>query len=349
MKSWMNSITFILISVLAVTLYGQTLNDQSATLKQSREDLLAGYSRAVAYSGFRHGQHPDRGNGAVNPGDEEILEDLEILSRDSNFGLIRLYDSQENSQAVLRLIRDKNINIKVMLGIWLDAEISNHEGCPWLNEAIPQEVLKNNKLKNKREIERGIGLANQYSDIIVAVNVGNEALVSWTDHLLAVDTVITYVRHVKNSISQPVTVAENHDWWAKNGSGLAGELDFISVHTYPIWEGKDIGEALSFTIENLRSVRNALPQSRMVISEAGWATIASEFGERANEAKQMRYYKELFEWTSAMNITTFWFEAFDEDWKGDPGNPQGAEKHWGLFTVDRKAKQVMQEKYPDLK
>ena len=42
-----------------------------------------------------------------------------------------------------------------------------------------------------------------------------------------------------------------------------------------------------------------------------------------------------------MNITTFFFEAFDEDWKGDPGNPQGAEKHWGLYTANRKPKLVM--------
>jgi exo-beta-1,3-glucanase (GH17 family) len=37
----------------------------------------------------------------------------------------------------------------------------------------------------------------------------------------------------------------------------------------------------------------------------------------------------------------FFFEAFDEPWKGDPGNPRGAEKHWGLFKVDRTPKQVM--------
>jgi exo-beta-1,3-glucanase (GH17 family) len=48
------------------------------------------------------------------------------------------------------------------------------------------------------------------------------------------------------------------------------------------------------------------------------------------------------EWTDKMNITTFFFEAFDEDWKGDPNNSLGAEKHWGLYTVDRKPKKVMQ-------
>ena len=237
----------------------------------------------------------------------------------------------------------------MMLGIWLEAEISNHEGCPWLNEPIPEDILKKNKEKNKLEIERGIKLANEYKEIIVAVNVGNEALVFWNDHMVEVDTVISYVKKVKNSISQQVTVAENHDWWTKSGSQLAKELDFIAVHSYPLWEGKDIDEGLSFTIENIQSVRNALPHSRIVISEVGWATLASEFGERASEEKQMRYYTELTEWASKMQITTFWFEAFDEDWKGNPDNPNGAEKHWGLFTVNRKAKLVMHKMYPDLK
>ena len=35
------------------------------------------------------------------------------------------------------------------------------------------------------------------------------------------------------------------------------------------------------------------------------------------------------------------FEAFDEDWKGNPSDPLGAEKHWGLFTVNRQPNQIM--------
>jgi exo-beta-1,3-glucanase (GH17 family) len=236
-----------------------------------------------------------------------------------------------------------------MLGIWLDAEISNHEGCPWLNEPISNVVLESNKINNTLEIERAIRLSQNYKEIIIAVNVGNEALVSWNDHMVPVETVISYVKKVKHSISQPVTVAENYDWWAKNGSELANELDFISVHSYPLWEGKDINEGLSFTIANIQAVRDALPDSRIVIGELGWTTVASEFEERASEEKQLQYYTELTQWVSNMNITTFWFEAFDEDWKGDLNNPMGAEKHWGLFSVDRKSKLVMQKFYPDLK
>jgi len=41
------------------------------------------------------------------------------------------------------------------------------------------------------------------------------------------------------------------------------------------------------------------------------------------------------------------FEAFDEPWKGSP-DPMDPEKHWGLFTVDREPKKVMQQLYPEL-
>ena len=88
-------------------------------------------------------------------------------------------------------------------------------------------------------------------------------------------------------------------------------------------------------------VRKALPDARIVITEAGWPSIASEFGDRASEEKQQQYYSELMSWTKERNITTFWFEAFDEDWKGNPNDMLGAEKHWGLFTVDRKPKKVV--------
>jgi len=345
----------ILILIISILFWGCTppagkkkdnsgKTDQSTiAIQQQPEDLLAGVSNAVCYSGFRSGQHPDRGAGAKNPSDDQILEDLNLLSQNSAFGLIRLYDSGKNSESVLKIIAANKLNIKVMLGIWLNAEISNHKGCAWIKEPIPKETLAKNKIANKKEIMNGIRLANEFPRIIVAVNVGNEALVEWNDHKVNIDTVIAYVHTVKKSIRQQVTVADNYEWWASNGVKLAKELDFIALHVYPIWEGKDIQEGMPYTIENIRKVRKAIPDSKIVISEAGWASVASEFGERANEEKQKQYYIQMREWAAKMNITTFFFEAFDEDWKGDPGNSLGAEKHWGLFTVDRKPKKVMQQ------
>jgi exo-beta-1,3-glucanase (GH17 family) len=314
-------------------------NGPASGFRQSPDDLLDGESFAVAYSGFREGQHPDRGSGAVNPSDSEILEDLEILA-EHGFRMVRMYDAGENTAATLRLIREHDIPIRVLLGIWLDAEISNHEGCPWLDEPIPDEKLASNKTKNAEEIRRGIGLANEYTDVVVAVNVGNEALVDWNDHMVPLEQVIAYVREVKAAIAQPITVADNYEWWIRDGAPLAAEVDFLGVHTYPVWENKSIDQALAYTIENIEDVHAALPGKPIAILEAGWATTATEFGERAGETNQLRYFQDMKAWAADTNTTLFWFEAFDEPWKGDENDPHGAEKHWGLFFVDRTPKLV---------
>ena len=311
------------------------------SLVQSQDALIAGETMAVAYSGFRAGQHPDRGSGAVNPSRAEILEDLNILLA-NNLRLVRMYDTEENTKTTLELIREHNLPIKVLLGIWLRAEISNHEGCPWLDEPIPQQQLDANVLKNADQVQRGIKLANEFDNIVVAVNVGNEALVDWNDHMVSLGQVIEYVRLVKESIKQPVTVADNYEWWIRDGAPLAAEVDFVGVHTYPVWEYKSIDDALPYTIENISEVRKALPDKPIAILEAGWATSATEFGDRANESDQSRYFSEMSAWASEMNTTVFFFEAFDEPWKGDENDSLGAEKHWGLFFVDRTPKQVME-------
>ena len=122
MNKFVASLVFLASSVVSGC--GQPPDDAGFT--QSPDALLVNEVMAVAYSGFREGQHPDRGDGAVNPSDEEILEDLKILA-DHDFGLIRLYDTGENSVRTLELIREHKLPIKVLLGIWLRAEISNHE------------------------------------------------------------------------------------------------------------------------------------------------------------------------------------------------------------------------------
>ena len=94
-------------------------------------------------------------------------------------------------------------------------------------------------------------------------------------------------------------------------------------------------------------VQAALPDKPIAILEAGWATTAIEFGERAGEAQQTRYYTELEQWGRDNNVSVFFFEAFDEPWKGNPSQPLGAEKHWGLWFVDRTPKQVVEVLRPD--
>ena len=62
--------------------------------------------------------------------------------------------------------------------------------------------------------------------------------------------------------------------------------------------------------------------------------------ERASEPIQARYVRELLAWARRTRTSVFLFEAFDAPWKGDPTRPEGAEKHWGLWNVDRTPKQA---------
>lgn len=303
---------------------------------QPKSALIAGRHLALAYSGFRSGQHPDRGDGDHSPTPAQVEEDLRLLV-DHGVGLIRLYDSGPNSALVLEIIEAQGLPIKVMLGAWLHAELSAHETCAWLTEPIPDAVLAANAKLNAEELDRTIALATKHVQTVVAVNVGNEALVTWNDHLVSEASLVGYLKAVKKAIPQPVTTADNYVAWATHGEALMEVADFALVHTYPVWEGKKLSESMAYTEANLLQVRRAIPNAPIAIGEAGWPTVATEFQGRANEANQAAYVSQLLAFAEAHNITVFVFEAFDEDWKGND-DPNGAEKHWGLFDIDRRPK-----------
>ena len=85
-------------------------------------------------------------------------------------------------------------------------------------------------------------LADEFADVVVAVNVGNEALVDWNDHMVPLDRVIAYVRRVKAAIEQPVTVADDYNFWNKpQAQQVADELDFICLARFdPVGNGNNI-------------------------------------------------------------------------------------------------------------
>lgn len=297
-----------------------------------------GHGNAICYSGYRQGQSPHDG---IFPSYAEISEDLNILAK--NWKFLRLYDCSAHAETVLEVIRDEGLDFKLMLGMDLAAEMSNPH-CPWGAE-YSEEILSENRQANSKQADQLILLANRYPEIVTSVSVGNEASVEWTDHMVPVESLVVYVRRIKSAIRQPVTFCENYVPWTYKLEPLAAELDFISVHTYPAWEYRTIEDALEYTMENYHAVVNHYPGKPVVITEAGWTTASNGRGLEswnASEELQAIYYGQLLEWTTREKILTFVFEAFDEPWKGSP-DPLDPEKHWGLFTVDRRPKLVMQE------
>lgn len=292
--------------------------------------------RAICYSGFREGQRP----GDQYPSYEQVKEDLELLQ--PHWDYLRLYDVDHFSETVLKVIREQNMDFKVLLGAFIEAEMNNFN-CPW-GGVYSEKQLKENKTRNSQKMDTLIELANAYEDLICMLSVGNEACVDWNDHFVHENRVQTYAKKVKAGARQPVTFCENYVPWHIKLQDLAEELDVISIHTYPVWEYKHIDEALEYTKENYYSVAHKYPHKPVIITEAGWATNSNGQGidpDNVNETYQKIYYEKLMSWAASEGILTFFFEAFDEPWKGSP-EPMEPEKHWGLFKADRSPKLAMQ-------
>ena len=294
--------------------------------------------KAICYSGYRDEQSPDS---EAYPTYQQIREDLLMLH--NHWAYLRLYDCSKHAETVLRVIDKEKLNFKVMLGAYIGAELNNF-GCPW-GTIFSKEELERNTKNNVKEVKKLIRLANKYPHIIFSLSAGNEATVDWTDHYVPVNKVISYVKMIKKGAKQPVTFCENYIPWYDKLKSLVDEVDFISIHTYPVWEYKNIHEAMEYTKQNYYGIADRYPGKPVVITEAGWATNSNGRGinpENASQEFQAIYYNDLVLWSKKEGIPIFWFEAFDEPWKGSQEVLE-PEKHWGLFTVNRKPKIVMQK------
>ncbi|WP_240615528.1 glycosyl hydrolase [Alteromonas facilis] len=295
--------------------------------------------RAICYSGYRQGQNPSIG---IYPSYSQILEDLTLLVDEWQY--LRLYDAGPHAHTVLEVIAREKLPFKVLLGMDLAAEVSN-PNCPW-DAYYPEHILAENRIRNDNELMRVVRLANEYCEHVLAISIGNEASVEWTDHKVETERLVHFAVQLKGQTQAPITFCENYVPWS-NGEldDLVRNIDFISVHSYPLWESQSIEHALHFTQENYYSVADRFKDKPVVITEAGWTTNANGHAfpaHFANERWQADYCAQLLTWCDSKDILCFLFEAFDEAWKGsdDPAEP---EKHWGIYRLNRQPKPVVRE------
>jgi exo-beta-1,3-glucanase (GH17 family) len=114
-----------------------------------------------------------------------------------------------------------------------------------------------------------------------------------------------------------------------------------------MWNGLQLEDALAWLQAQVDSVRSLHPDRSVILGETGWATSVHTEGEQARlikgrpgEAEQKRFYEQVGAWADGKRFPVFWFEAFDENWKGGT-HPNEVEKHWGLFRADRTPKAAM--------
>jgi len=306
--------------------------------------------KAVAYSPYRVASN-EAGLAAEVIPEVNIKQDLDLLVQ-AGFGLIRLFDSDDKvGRATLQVIRKYNLDIKVQLGVYLQ---SGNDGF------------------NQAQLGRAADLANTYSDIVLAVSVGNENMVSWSFNPISPETMAAYLKSLRAQISQPLTSDDNYAYWAgAQNSVVTDQIDFASLHTYPeldtvfndkLWDWRQTAQpaaqraaammdgAIAEARRQYQLARDHLDQMGrsdlpITIGETGWNAVdLGTLKFRAHPVNQKMYLDRLAAWaaegrTGAGPKAVFYFEAFDEPWK------QGDDK-WGLFNAKRQARYALKDLIP---
>ena len=111
-----------------------------------------------------------------------------------------------------------------------------------------EEELAQRAERNDGNIEKLIQIANEYSDVINIVSVGNENTPQWGANNVPVERLIRFADRLKEGTNKPVTFNEGAFEWVHLGE-LAEHLDIISLHSYPLWYGNTIDEGLEINKE----------------------------------------------------------------------------------------------------
>jgi exo-beta-1,3-glucanase (GH17 family) len=378
----MNNIKALIIIIMSlISISCSENNVSSKKMNITAKEILGNNNYpAISYGGYRKSSRD------FQPSVEEIKEDLKILSA-IGYRILRTYNvhfahASNLLKAINELkIEDKNFEMYVMLGIWIDCKDA------WTsNPDHGQEDIQ----KNTLEVNEAVRLANKYPEIVKILAVGNEAMVHWaSSYFVEPKIILKWVKFLQELKSENklnkdiwITSSDNFASWGggdksyhkKELNELINVVDYISVHTYPFhdtyynpsfWTGVMVNEKTSnddriknamlrssnYAIKQFESVKNYIKSIGITkpvhIGETGWASISSDYygqnGTRAaDEYKQYLYFNNMMEYGKKNNISIFYFSAFDEPWK-DYNNPNGSENHFGLFTVEGKAKYVMWE------
>nr|WP_291482459.1 glycosyl hydrolase family 17 [Cyclonatronum sp.] len=272
---------------------------------------------------------------------------------------------------------DPGFEMYVMLGAWIDAKNSwTDEPERIRDQDAPRnavEIARAVELTQQYpEIVKIIAVGNEamvhwaaeyYVEPVIILN--------WVNHLqeLKAQGELPETLWITSSDDFASWGGGGEEYHTDDLNALIEAVDFISMHTYPMhnthynpqfWGVRDnevnlsdsekihlaMDRAMNLAKKHYNDVvayMHSIGVDKPVhIGETGWATISNEYygegGANAiDEYKSARFYHDMRNWSNENNITVFYFEAFDEQWK-DAGNPLGSENHFGLINLQGQAK-----------
>ncbi|WP_297868567.1 glycosyl hydrolase family 17 protein [uncultured Flavobacterium sp.] len=331
--------------------------------------------QAICYGGYRKNTREIEPTIAEIKEDLKILAALNIkIVRTYN---VHYKEVSNLLEAISQLKKeDSNFEMYVMLGVWIDCKNAWTELEPIHNEESERnaiEIAEAVRLTNAYpEIIKIISVGNEAMvNWATSYYVTPNIILKWVNHLQELKKQNKLAKDVWITSSDDFASWGGGDvsYHTKDLENLIKAVDYVSMHTYPyhnthynpdFWQSSSnenhfdelqkVATAMVRSqlfakkqFENVKAyVHSISPNKPIHIGETGWASSSDGFygieGSKASdEYKQALYYQSMRAWTNKEKITCFYFEAFDEHWK-DSNNPNGSENHFGIFTVDGKAK-----------
>ena len=333
---------------------------------------------AICYGGYRQNSRDIQPTIEEIKEDLKLLAALNIkVIRTYN---VHLAEVENTLKAIAALKKeDKTFEMYMMLGAWIDCQHAwtnsepNHDVESERNAVEIDEAVR---LSNKYpEIIKILAVGNEAMvKWATSYYVQPNVILKWVNHLQKLK------KNNKLSKDLWITCSDDFASWGgaentyktKDLEALINAVDYVSMHTYPFhnshynpnfWktpqnennlsEVEKVNAAVNRSVEfakmQYNTVKNYVksinPSKPVHIGETGWASSSDgHYGNHGSKAtdeyKEALYYYALRTWTNKEGISCFFFEAFDETWK-DSKNPSGSENHFGLFTVDGKAKYAL--------
>ena len=290
----------------------------------------------------------------------------------------------ENTLKAIKEIKqtDPSFEMYVMLGAWIQCKDAftekpiNHEEDYEGNKFEITEAVR--LAQEYPDIVKIIAVGNEAMvHWAWSYHVPPKFVLKWVKHLqdLKLNGVLNNDLWITSSDNFASWGGGSSEYHNEDLNELIRSVDFVSMHTYAFhdthynpsfWNLTTTPEnlnkkniimdamqrAVDYELDQFESVQNYVrnidPSKEVHIGETGWSSIASDLygyrgSEAADEYKLGLYYQMITDACFVKSISCFYFSAFDEPWK-DSNNENGSENHFGLFTVDGKAKYPLWEK-----
>ena len=371
-----------IIVLMAASLFSCSSKDTPMTKSKAAAEILGNPEyRAISFGGYRGKERAKQPTVPQLKEDLKIMSAMGIkMLRTYN---LQLPHAINVLKAIRELKEeDQAFEMYVMLGAWMDClnAWTDHPDHSIEDATINEsEIQKAVRYANEYpDIVKVIAVGNEAMvHWAASYFVHPSVILKYVNYLQELKKV------GKLSPDLWITSSDNFASWGGGESdyhlpeleALINAVDYVSAHTYPFhdthynsayWDSpasdevgySDHDRVLSAMqraafyaqgqYESVKSYVHGIdPEKPIHIGETGWSSVSvGLYGNNgsfaADEYKQALYHQAMRDWTEAEGISCFYFEAFDEQWK-DPNHTDGSENHFGLITLDGKAKFALWE------